>query len=636
MERRSFCLSLTNRLRATAILPALFVSVVMGITIYSVLDYANRDALKNSAQKTIETMTVLYQAPLISGDSAIGKTLMRSLLSDQEIVSAKVFDVNGNLFVEGSNDSMKHSYTLRVTRIVKRDTLPLNIWDGSEKSPKDTSLGQIELVVAPAAAIDRMNAVLFIFYSVTLLALLFSIWLGTRIGKSILNPLKTISAAVSQMRAGNYTVSHKVTSSDELGTLSENTIHLATELSSKDAAIDRQMSELLHSREDAFRLQDENARLLQDLGNEYIDPLISAIGSLQRVSSPSNSKSGDHLQTAIKNIEYVLETTEEFKSLVDHDIATEYLQAVPVQLPAVCQTLLDSYASACAEKDISLSFENDIDQDVTDRTIYSDPIRIRVLLKNVLEYAISNAEVHGRIAVRTILSSHAGRAVIVIDLFDDNQHLSEDALSLLNTYFSSSQDFLEQEKYQSIPIEYRTANRVASSLDGTISIKRYINGGYIFSIQFLSHAKPGANSPSNIPNDVPARSDVFYFRQYHSENSILERYLSSKGIQMRNVDTLASFATELNDPDCRLIFIELDTGAPEYDEGLRRIRDVISSSNASVVALVESGHKRGSINLVENGFTDVMVRPVSASHIYSIIKANSSVSTSLERIFTPQ
>ncbi len=636
MARKRKSLSLSTRLRATSLIPALVVSVVMSVTIYTVLEYNNRETLGSYAHKTIETMSVLYQGPLISGDSAVAETLMQSMMSDPDLISAKVFDVNGQLFAAGENGSTRRHGTLHFSENIYRETLSLNIWDEDDR-PRALTLGHIELVVAPESASRRMNQVLFILYGVILLALVFSVWLGNTLSKSIRNPLKIIGQAVTQIRSGHYLSPPAVSSSDELGQLSDNILYLAGELSTKDEAIDEQMTELLRSREEAVRLQEENVELLKDLGNEYSDPIISAIGCLQKASRVVVDAGGSQLiDSALRNIEYLLNITGDFSDLIDQKSRSEALRCVPVQF----ETLTSSVVSACAAQhsdgEVSLVYSRDSEQRATSQTIYSDPIRIRVMLKNVLDYIVSHSAPCSRVTLRTVMTKKSDRTVIIVDIFDDNRYFSDEDLCVLTSYFSGSQDFREQDEYLSIPLEFRTANRVAQSLGGNLSVKRCINGGQILSIQFLANVAPDGATNTDTPKGDDPRSDILFYRQACRGNTILDKYLEAKGIRVRKVSTIVSSPDSVISPDCRLLFVELNFATPEYFELLRCLQFLLQSKETTVIAIIGPDKAEAVPELMRAGFTDVLVSPVSAGHICSIVDANSTINTSIQRIFSPE
>lgn len=626
-------LSLTTRFRATSFIPALVVSVVMGITIFTVLEYRNREILQTSAQKTIETMRVLFQGPLISGDTTSANSLMQSIMSDPDLVSVKVFDISGELFAEGTNDGVRNSKTLPVSEKIYRESLPVAIWD-DEDSSLPAELGHIELVLGRENSDIRKNRVMFFLYAVTLFALLVSVWLGRRIGMSILRPLGIIGETVTQIRAGNYSTTNTVTKNDELGLLSDNILHLASELNSKDEAIDEQMAELLYSREELIRHQEENSELLNDLINEYSNPLISAVASLQNASSVVTDGAGaDLIGSALRNIEYLLEMSGDFGYLVDQSTQSETLRSVAVQINTLTNSVISSFAQQCSARDVSIVHDAEEYNDLLDQEVYSDPIRIRVLLKNVLEYAVQYSPAGGSISIRTMVREQSNRAVVIMDVFDDTRHFSDTALSVLARYFSDSQDFLEQDEYLSIPIEYRTANRVARSLNGNLSINRCLNGGQILSIQFLAQAEPGALPSLDAAVAKTPRTDILFYRYGTEGNSIADKYLKSKDIEVQPVSSLLSSPGPLPWPDCRLVFVELDLARPEYSQLLRCMELPLQSNQTSVIALIEPKDSDSISRLMRIGFTEVIVKPVTASHICSLIDANSTVNSSMKRIF---
>ena len=626
-------LSLTTRFRATSFIPALVVSVVMGITIFTVVEYRNREILQTSAQKTIETMRVLFQGPLISGDTTSASSLMQSIMSDPDLVSVKVFDISGELFAEGTNDGVRSSKSIPVSEKIYRESLPVAIWD-DEDSSLPAELGHIELVLGRENSDIRKNRVLFFLYAVTLFALLVSVWLGRRIGMSILRPLGIIGETVTQIRAGNYSTTNTVIKNDELGLLSDNILHLASELNSKDEAIDEQMAELLQSREELIRHQEENSELLNDLINEYSNPLISAVGSLQNASSVVTDGAGaDLIGSALRNIEYLLEMSGDFGYLVDQRTQSETLRSVAVQINTLTNSVISSFAQQCSARGVSIVHDAEDYSDLLDQEVYSDPIRIRVLLKNVLEYAVQYAPAGGSISIRTMVREQSNRAVVIMDVFDDTRHFSDKALSVLARYFSDSQDFLEQDEYLSIPIEYRTANRVARSLNGNLSINRCLNGGQILSIQFLVQAEPGALPSLDAAVSKTPRTDILFYRYGTEGNSIADKYLKSKDIEVQPVSSLLSSPGPLPWPDCRLVFVELDLARPEYSQLLRCMELPLQSNQTSVIALIEPKDSDSISSLMSIGFTEVIVKPVTASHICSLIDANSTVNSSMKRIF---
>ncbi len=605
----------------------------MGITIFTVVEYRNREILQTSAQKTIETMRVLFQGPLISGDTTSASSLMQSIMSDPDLVSVKVFDISGELFAEGTNDGVRSSKSIPVTEKIYRESLPVAIWD-DEDSSLPAELGHIELVLGRENSDIRKNRVLFFLYAVTLFALLVSVWLGRRIGMSILRPLGIIGETVTQIRAGNYSTTNTVIKNDELGLLSDNILHLASELNSKDEAIDEQMAELLQSREELIRHQEENSELLNDLINEYSNPLVSAVGSLQNASSVVTDGAGaDLIGSALRNIEYLLEMSGDFGYLVDQRTQSETLRSVAVQINTLTNSVISSFAQQCSACGVSIVHDAEDYSDLLDQEVYSDPIRIRVLLKNVLEYAVQYAPAGGSISIRTMVREQSNRAVVIMDVFDDTRHFSDKALSVLARYFSDSQDFLEQDEYLSIPIEYRTANRVARSLNGNLSINRCLNGGQILSIQFLVQAEPGALPSLDAAVSKTPRTDILFYRYGTEGNSIADKYLKSKDIEVQPVSSLLSSPGPLPWPDCRLVFVELDLARPEYSQLLRCMELPLQSNQISVIALIEPKDSDSISSLMSIGFTEVIVKPVTASHICSLIDANSTVNSSMKRIF---
>jgi PleD family two-component response regulator len=193
---------------------------------------------------------------------------------------------------------------------------------------------------------------------------------------------------------------------------------------------------------------------------------------------------------------------------------------------------------------------------------------------------------------------------------------------------------LEKDEYLSIPMEYRTANRVAHSLNGNLSIKRCLNGGQILSIQFMALVEPGDLPTLDLAESKTPRTDILFYRNVPGGNSIVDKYLKAKDIQVRKVSSILSSPEILSGSDCRLIFVELNLASPEYPELLRCLQLPLQSNQTTVIGLIEPKDAESIASLMDSGFTEVITKPVTASHVCSIIDANSTVNNSMKRIFT--
>jgi two-component system nitrogen regulation sensor histidine kinase NtrY len=112
--------------------------------------------------------------------------------------------------------------------------------------PRDVG-SSVEAIRAARAAYERLqpskgtfqSSMVMLLFMITLLALLFSTWLGFRLAKSVTDPIQRLASATSELAAGNLDARVDVRRDDELGQLMTGFNRMATDLSKSREDLER-------------------------------------------------------------------------------------------------------------------------------------------------------------------------------------------------------------------------------------------------------------------------------------------------------------------------------------------------------------------------------------------------------------
>lgn len=627
-------LSLRFRLRLVSLVPTFLASTIIGLFSLIAFTYLNDVNTETRIEKTLKAAQVLFEVPLVTGNAATATFYADSILSDPDVIQVSLFDADGELLTRATRDYRETSETFTVSEPIYPSKLPTAVWEDEDEDLLSESLGTIELVISNDSFAATRTTLLIIFAAIMVGALLMSWLMGSVISRQIENPLRKISRAVAQIKQGNFSLKDmpKHPEDGELAILGANVEHLADALHDARNETETRMKELILSREETVRSAQENAEVLTSLCNEFVEPLVVASKHLQDcdLSMESNDKMRD-IEAASLILENLLEMSGEYTQMIDYHSEQGKSLPSPFTLRGLLESILDHYT---ADLDIPIEsrviVEHGDAADMLDAQVYGDPIRIRIVLKCLLDYSIANAPSDSTIRIRTLARPVEAGVAFLIDIIDDHSPLSDDVLELLTHYFGAGNDYISPEEIESIPPEYRSANRISMSIGSRIALTRSISGGCLISFELvasLSEMKPEPLAPT------PDALAIAYVHRLDELTSFADRVLSRSGVACFSLSQIAAAADLLD--GYKVIVVETKLIDGTIATSMPALVPLLEDSDRLVIAAVAAADLLQRDALIDAGFSEVLAKPFTASQLKDFAEGRRVVQSTLDRLKAP-
>lgn len=443
---------------------------------------------------------------IFSGNMSILSPLIEAAFENTDIVSVTITNNQGIPIIQKSKDDINQKETTTFSntnnRVFSQPVIQHAVdIDDFEKDSDSIPpvIGWVVVEVSNESAIQHKQDTILQTLSITLLILISSIFLATRISRHITEPISSLTSAVNEIENGNLDVAIEAHSTGALLTLekgvrsmlqsiksshweAQNTIEKATkELRESLELLEHQNAELTIARQQALSSSQAKSTFLANISHEIRTPMNGILGfvKLLKNSNPTQEQT-DYLYTIEQSANNLLGIINDILDLSKVEAGKLPLNNTAFNLEDCIEDVLSLTAPSAHDKGLEIT---SLFYDDTPRELLGAVDRVRQILINLIGNAIKFSD-SGTIMLRIMRESQKDDAQLIkITISDQGPGISEKDKSLLFKSFSQI-DESNTRQHGGTGLGLAISKSLAEAMNGGIGVESRKGEGSVFWFTF--------------------------------------------------------------------------------------------------------------------------------------------------------
>ncbi len=489
-------LGIKGRILLLALIP--ITSIALVLSSYFIheqlksLDYT----LNKHGQALARHLASASEYAVFSGNREILEALAKQALAENNVVGVSIIDKQGNTLLTRYNrrTSTKNSERQQV-RVFSQPIIqqiiakldedePFLVHEENENPGQDT-LGWVVVELSLDTLQAEKNESIINSVLITLLGIVLSVLLATRLGRGLTRPLLKLHRAAEEIQRGNLNVHIERESKGEMGTLEEGFQSMATALRKSrknlqqqiDRAtaglheslqtVEQQNEELKQARQQALAASEAKSVFLANMSHELRTPMNGILGFTRLIKRTALSdEQRDYIETIEKSADNLLHLLNDILDISRIEAGKLTIEESVCNLRDTIDDALSLLAPAAQDKGLELIslFYQDVPE-----TLFTAADRIRQILLNLIGNAIKFSP-QGSIVIRTMLEEeHEDNVLIRISVSDQGIGISAENQQRLFNSFEQADDSMARQ-YKGAGLGLAISRSLAQLLGGEIGV----------------------------------------------------------------------------------------------------------------------------------------------------------------------
>jgi len=333
-----------------------------------------------------------------------------------------------------------------------------------------------------AAAIGTLKKTLFL---VALMGTFLALSISWILSRRLTRPLKELVRGTEQVAAGNYAVTVRIDSNDEIGILAASFNRMLEELSRSKAEVESYRQELerkfAERSKELVETEKKRAAMAHMIAHDLKNPLLGIKKTLERLEYSAPEKNGEERKRILKDLlsagDLVIGMVNEMLDLYRSDFGDLPLSLTVFPLEESVQAALRILGPELEEKRLQVVNRSDPPH----IPILADKRRLTRLLINLLSNAIKFSPENGRIFISAALAEDNGKAGARVQLCVEDEGMGipqEDFPKIFDRFYSRDQGRVETGTGLGLPY----CRLVAEAHRGKIWAENRSGGGLVVSV----------------------------------------------------------------------------------------------------------------------------------------------------------
>jgi len=474
------------------ILATSFVSLLLAGLIFFAYDK------KQYEESTLQDLTILAQ---IIGDNntanlkfnyppeAIG--ILETLDADEDILVARIFDNNHNLFAEFLKDQIyKHT---NLDFIASKDTFSFDksgLLISKHIILDNENIGTVFLHAGLEDYAQRIENFLKIFIIIVIAALLLTLLLSTRMQLLISHPIINLTKTMKEVSVKkDYEIRIKEKGNDEIGLLINGFNTMISQIQKQNIALTLAKEQA----ETSAKIKEE---FLANMSHEIRTPMHGIIGMAQLLNNTKLTKEQikylENISTSTDNLLVIINDILDFSKMEAGKLELEHIE---FNLHDLLKKLEVSYTENAKRK--GLFFKLKIDSK-TPEYLIGDPTRLSQILINLLGNAIKFTDKGGvTLAIETI-EQNKKESTLKFIVKDTGIGIPQKKMEEIFSSFSQASSDMTR-KYGGTGLGLTISKQLAELQLGSIGVESIENEGSNFILQV---SFPHGKGPKKVVQEI--------------------------------------------------------------------------------------------------------------------------------------